>query len=308
MTDTKLPSPLRGVIPPLVTPLAGYDELDGEALDRLIDHVLAGGVHGLFVLGTTGEGPSLSDRLKREVIVRACTHTAGRAPVLVGITDTSPAESVALARQAADAGAAAVVVAPPPYYAVSQSELLDYLRHIAAESPLPLFLYNMPSHTKLTIEPRTVLAAVDDPAFVGLKDSSGDMRYFHRLQAVLVGRDDFSLFVGPDLLLADAVLLGGHGGVNSGACLRPEWYVALYEAAATSDLQTVGPLLEKVLRITRLVYEVPRPDKSSFLKGLKCALSCEGIINDDTLAAPLGALTPIQRDTIARNLAKLDTD
>ena len=108
-----LPSPLRGIIPPLVTPLLDRDTLDIAGLERLIEHILSGGVHGLFILGTTGEAPSLSYRLRYELIERTCSLVKGRVPVLVGITDTSFTESVNTAVKAKDAGAQAVVLAPP---------------------------------------------------------------------------------------------------------------------------------------------------------------------------------------------------
>src|SRR4051794_21575007 len=107
------PGPLRGIIPPLVTPLLGDDRLDLPGLGRLIEHVLGGGVHGLFLLGTTGEAPGLSHRLRCELVERACGQVGGRVSVLVGITDTSFVESVEMAEHAADAGAHGVVLAPP---------------------------------------------------------------------------------------------------------------------------------------------------------------------------------------------------
>ena len=107
--------PLRGIVPPMVTPLIDRDTLDRAGLERLLEHILAGGVHGLFILGTTGEGPSLSYRLRRELIDQVCRQVAGRVPVLVGITDTAYVESLNVARHAAAAGVAAVVLAPPYY-------------------------------------------------------------------------------------------------------------------------------------------------------------------------------------------------
>ena len=108
--------PLSGIVPPLVTPLLASDRLDIAGLERLVEHVIAGGVQGLFILGTTGEGPSLSQALRRELITRVTTLAAGRLPVLVGISDAAVADSVALAAHAAEQGAAAVVAAPPFYF------------------------------------------------------------------------------------------------------------------------------------------------------------------------------------------------
>ncbi|MBM4018661.1 MAG: dihydrodipicolinate synthase family protein [Planctomycetes bacterium] len=133
-----MPRPLRGIVPPLVTPLTGRDTLDEAGLERLIEHVLAGGVHGLFILGTTGEAPSLSHRLREQMVRCTCRAVAGRRPVLVGITDTAFIESVNLARTAADAGADAVVLAPPYCFPAGQAELAEYIDHIAAEMPLPV--------------------------------------------------------------------------------------------------------------------------------------------------------------------------
>lgn len=102
---------LQGIVPPLLTPLESRDAIDPKGLERLIDRMLLGGVHGLFILGTTGEGPSLSSAVRRDLIDRTCRQVSGHIPVLVGITDTSLVESLAVARAAALAGATAVVAA-----------------------------------------------------------------------------------------------------------------------------------------------------------------------------------------------------
>src|SRR5947209_3616044 len=110
------PSKFHGIIPPLVTPLVDRDTLDYAGLQRLVKHVVGGGVHGIFLLGTTGEAPSLSYRLRRELITRVCELVEKRVPILVGITDTAFVESVALANHAAQAGASAVVLSTPYYF------------------------------------------------------------------------------------------------------------------------------------------------------------------------------------------------
>lgn len=301
---SSLPTPLRGIIPPMVTPLKSRDELDCGGLERLIEHILAGGVHGLFVLGTTGEAPSLSYRLRRELVERACRQVASRVPVLVGITDTAFIESANLTRFAADAGAQGVVLAPPYYFPAGQEELLEYLDHLAPELQLPLFLYNMPSMTKLVFDPATVRRALDIPGIVGLKDSSGNMVYFHRLQRLLHDRRDFSLLVGPEELLGETVMLGGHGGVNGGANLFPRLYVALYDAAVAGNRDRVAALHDVVMRISDTVYSTGR-HSSSFMKGLKCALSLKGIC-DDFMADPFHRFRDAERDRVRGYLAQVE--
>jgi 4-hydroxy-tetrahydrodipicolinate synthase len=302
-SDSPAPRPLRGIIPPLVTPLLDRDRLDRDGLERLIEHVLAGGVHGLFLLGTTGEAPSLSHRLRCELVERACAQIDGRVPVLVGITDTSFVESVEMAEHAADAGANGVVLAPPYYFPAGQPELAEYIEHIAPALPLPLHLYNMPSHTKLSFEPETIARALQIPNIVGLKDSSGQMVYFHKIQGIAAARPDFSLLIGPEELLAESVLLGAHGGVCGGANLAPRLYVDLYEAARQGDLGRVRELHARVMRISTTIYAVGRYS-SAYLKGLKCALSCLGIC-DDSLAEPFQKFGPVERARIEAHLRDL---
>lgn len=303
MTTASLPRPLRGIVPPMATPLLDRDRLDLPGVERLLEHILAGGVHGLFLLGTTGEAPSLSHRLRCELIERACAQVAGRVPVLVGVTDTSFVESIELAEHAADAGAAAVVLAAPYYFPAGQPELADYIERIAAALPLPVFLYNMPSHTKLSFEPDTVARALRVPNIVGLKDSSGNMLYFHKVQQLAQARPDFALLMGPEELLADAVLLGAHGGVTGGANLAPRLYVDLYEAALAGDLARVRALHAQVLRISMTIYSVGAYG-SAYLKGLKCALACLGLC-DDYLAEPFRPFATAERERIARYVQEL---
>jgi 4-hydroxy-tetrahydrodipicolinate synthase len=287
----------------MVTPLLDRDTLDVAGLERLVEHILGGGVHGLFILGTTGEAPSLSYRLRYELIERVCAQIKERVPVLVGITDTSFVESVNVARKAKDAGAQAVVLAPPYYFPAGQSELLEYLQHLTRELPLPLFLYNMPSHTKLVFEPETIRAAAEFPGVAGIKDSSGNMIYFRRLQSLLKDLADFSVLMGQEELLAEAILLGGHGSVCGGANLIPELYVELYNAACSKDLPKVEALHQKVMELSTAIYNVGRYE-SSFLKGLKCALSCIGICSD-FLAEPFHRFRRAEHEVIERYVKEL---
>ena len=140
--------PLSGIIPPLVTPLINDTELDEQGLENLISHVLKGGVHGIFLLGTNGEAASLQHKLREKFIRQACAVINKEVPVMVGITDTSFESSVEIAHVCKDAGADVVVVAPPYYFPVSQTEMCSYLDDLAPRLPLPFLLYNMPSLTK----------------------------------------------------------------------------------------------------------------------------------------------------------------
>ena len=126
---------IKGIIPPMITPLKGDDQIDREGTVRLTEHILAGGVHALFLLGTTGEAQSLSYECRYDFVELVCRQVAGRVPVLVGVTDTSLDESVKLAAHAAKCGAVAVVAAAPYYFAPSQQELIEYYTALADALP-----------------------------------------------------------------------------------------------------------------------------------------------------------------------------
>lgn len=287
----------------MVTPLRGRDALDLEGLERLIEHILDGRVSGLFILGTTGEGPSLSYPLRRELIERTCRQVRGRVPVLVGITDTAFVESLGLARHAASAGADALVLAPPYYFPEGQPELLEYVEHLVAELPLPLFLYNAPVHTKVQYEPGALRRAMDLPQIVGLKDSSRSLDYFQQAVSLLKHRPDWSLFMGPEELLADGVVAGGHGGVPGGANLFPKLYVQLCEAARAGEGARARLLHTQVMEISASLYRIGQ-HPSAVIKGIKCALACLGIC-DDFMAEPFHRFRAGERARVQRCLPEL---
>jgi dihydrodipicolinate synthase/N-acetylneuraminate lyase len=293
---------LKGIIPPLITPLAGRDALDAGGLERLIEHVIRGGVHGLFFLGTSGEAPSLSYRLRRELISRACRIVAGRVPVLVGITDTSMAEAVALARHAAESGAQALVTSAPYYFPLGQPELIDFVEGLLPELPLPLYLYNMPQMTKTRFEPETLQRLAQLDGIIGFKDSSGDIEYFGRVVDVAKARPDWRLFVGPEHLLVEALRRGGHGGVNGGALIEPRLFVDLYEATLGGDDARRAELEERLLKLGG-IYRIGR-HASAVIKGMKCALSLLGVC-DDRMAEPLARFNPPERERVRAVLAEL---
>jgi 4-hydroxy-tetrahydrodipicolinate synthase len=281
------------------------DTLDLVALEQLIEHVIAGGVNGIFLLGTTGEGPSLSQQLRADVIEHGCRIVADRVPIMVGVTDTSFVESVRLAELAADAGASAVVVAPPHYFPISQAELVGYVDEAAAVMPLPLLLYHIPSMTKVGFEPDTVRQLLDVPKVIGLKDSGRDMHALHLVRQFAADRPDFSILVGPEELLAEAVMLGAHGGMCGGANMFPKLYVELFQAAQSGDLARARPLHDIVMAVSSALYTVGSPT-SSYFRGLKCAMSLLGLC-DNVLAEPYAPFAGEEVEAIRQRLVALGT-
>lgn len=295
---------LNGIITPLVTPLIDNDTLDVEGLERLIEHVIAGGVHGIFVLGTTGEAQSLSFSLREEMIRQTSKILQGRLPLLVGISDTSLADSVRLSYSAAEYGADAVVSAVPYYFAAAQPELIDFYEALIPKIPLPIYLYNIPTHTKVSFAPTTLYRLSENEKVIGFKDSSANGTYLQSIIYTMREKKDFSIFVGPEEMTAEAVLMGASGGVSGGANMFPRLYVDLYNAAKAKDIETVRKLQRKVMQISTTIYSQGKYG-SSFIKGVKCALSILGICSD-TLALPFVKFDEDNRIRISDAIAKLD--
>lgn len=289
-------APLRGIVPPLVTPLIERDRLDRPALARIIERMIHGGVAGIFVLGTTGEAPALDYRLRYEVVDAASEIIGGRVPLLVGVTDPSLTESLDLARHAAAHQAAAIVAAPPYYFPLQQRDLVRYFRLLAEASPLPLFLYNMPACVKTEISVATTEACTRLPNVCGVKDSGGNLAHYRELLQLRSLRPDWTFLIGPEHLLAESVQLGGDGGVNGGANLHPRLFVDWFNAASTGDTARVEQLGEQV----RLLGQIYRQadEFMAVIRGLKCALSLAGLC-DDTLAEPIQPCDAATRERIA---------
>ncbi len=264
----------------MITPLRDRDELDTAGLERLVEHILRGGVHGLFILGTTGEAPSLSYHLRRDLIDRTCELVDGRVPVLVGITDTSFVESVGVANRARAAGADAVVLATPYYFPAGQTELIGYVQRLCDELPLPVILYNMPSLTKVWFEIETLQTLASIETIIGVKDSSGDLDYFAKLISLKQIRHDWSVMIGPEAMLGDSLALGGDGGVSGGANILPETQA-------------------KIMRLQQ-IYDIGKYP-SRFIKATKCAASLIGIC-DDFMAEPFNRFHPPDRQRVAEIL------
>lgn len=266
---------LSGVIPPVVTPLNEDYSLDIVGLENVIEHLITGGVHGLFILGTTGEGPHLSHAIRKEVISETIRINNGRLPVLTGVTDTSITELVDMCDYSKAAGVDAVVLAAPYFAPIHQSELESWMKQVIHKIELPVILYDLPSHinVKLSVDVVTTLSKIDN--VIGIKDSSGDMSYFNMLQTS-IQKQDFNFFTGPEILLAESVLMGGHGGVSGGANLYPKLFTDLYHSASQRELDLVFEKQEAVRALHTDLYGL-NGYGSGFMCGLHAAMSIKGI-------------------------------
>ena len=295
---------LTGLIPPMVTPLDAKRRLDKKGTKNMVNHLLKGGVDGIFLLGTTGEGPHLSYAIREELVKTVCGLVKGRVPVLVGITETDLDDAVAFAAKCKAHGAAAVVAAPPYYFKLTQAECVAWFTEMADRLPLPLVVYDMPAHTDTVIEPATIAKLAAHPNIIAMKDSSSIIALFNKFRIALEPyAEKFSLFMGPDEAMGEAVLLGADGGVCTGANLWPAQFKAMYLAAKAGDVETVRRLQRFTTTSSYLLYGLGQ-GQIGFLKGVKCALAEMGLIQN-VLAAPFAPFAGRERAQVKAALKKL---
>jgi 4-hydroxy-tetrahydrodipicolinate synthase len=225
---------LTGIIPPVVTPMTADESLDLAALRRHIDWQLACGVHGIFVLGTTGEFYALDDSEKQVVVVTAMEHVNGRAPVFAGTGAESTREVLRLTTMAAREGVAGVSVITPYFLKPSQAELVDHFRRVAESTTAKVILYNNPATCGgLAIEPATVAMLAQSPNIIGIKDSSGDLQN----TIEIIGRvpATFGVLMGRDTLIHAALAHGAAGAIPASCNIAPLLCVGIFNAFHRGD-------------------------------------------------------------------------
>jgi dihydrodipicolinate synthase/N-acetylneuraminate lyase len=295
--------PLTGIIPPIVTPLISNTELDVQGLKNLIDHILTGGVHGVFLLGTTGEATNLDYNIRKEFVYKACEFIDKKVPVVVGITDTCLQGSLEIANTAKYAGADALVISTPYYVPMSQNEFVYYLEELVPQLSLPFMMYNMPGCTKMHMSLNTVRKAKELGA-IGIKDSSGNLPYLLSLIEEFKDSPEFAIIAGSEMFIPETIKNGGHGAVAGGANIFPSLFVELYEASLRDDTKKIDLLMKKLVEIEEKIYNVGA-HPSKYIKTIKSALSAMGICND-FVAMPFRRFDAIKTNRIIQNLKEMN--
>jgi 4-hydroxy-tetrahydrodipicolinate synthase len=262
---------LGGIIPPIVTPLDENERVDEDAMRTLVRNLLQSGVHGIFVLGSTGEFAHLTDDEKKRAIEVVMSEVSGEVPVLVGVTESGTKRSIFWAKEAQRFGANGVVAAPPFYYPLGEAEIENHYRALASECGLPILLYHIPSTTKVRFSLELIERLAELPNIIGIKDSTGDLTFVFNLIDRTRERP-FSILQGQDDLLALTLLYGAHGGINSSANLVPSWFVALYDAARRGEATLAIAWQRKINELIRHL------ETMSFLPALKTTLHLKGLI------------------------------
>jgi len=286
---------IHGIIPAMVTPLRD-EQVNEEALRRVVDYLVGGGVHGIFVTGSQGEFYALEPDERRRVWEVTLEQVAGRTPVYAGTGAVSTREAVRLAIMAEKAGVAAVSVITPYFITPSQTELYRHYRAVAEATSLPLLLYGNRDRTGVPLNVETVAQLAELPSVAGIKDSSGDMTLLAEYVRCCPKR--FAVLAGRDTLIYGALCYGAAGAIAATANVAPRLVVRIYERFAAGDMQGAA-LAQRDLAPLRLAFGL-----GSFPVVIKEALDMMGF-EAGPARAPVGPLSEAQRAELRRVLADM---
>jgi 4-hydroxy-2-oxoglutarate aldolase len=291
------PAALSGVFAPLTTP---FDTETGDVAPLLLRQeareLLARGLDGVLVAGSTGEAALLDDAEK----VRAVEWLRDVVPedrwLVAGTGAESTRAAKRLARDAGAAGADAVLVRPPSYFGsfLSPAALADHFRRVADASPVPVIVYNIPKYTHVMLQESTLRALADHERIIGFKDSSGDLKVFVGFKAAL---PRVAALIGAGSLFYTALELGAAGGVLGMACFAPRACATLYTAYRAGDHQTAGALQERLTPLAREIVGALGP------AGIKAAMEIVGLPGGGPVRPPLVPTDAGQRARVAEVLA-----
>lgn len=298
MTAISAPLPsgaLTGVVPPLLTPLTPDGEIDIPSLERLLTRHLAGGVDGLFVLGSSGEAAFFDDTKREAVLEAVSSFVGGQIPLLAGVIDMQT-DRVLQHVRAAERFDLAGFVATAPFYAITGPEEIEaHFRTIAAAAPAPLWAYDIPVcvHTKLA--PSLLVRLGTDGVLAGVKDSSGDDVSFRRLTAAnREAEAGLSILTGHEVVVDGSYLAGAHGCVPGLGNVDPAGYVRLHRAAVAGDWEAVRREQDRLAALFEIVF-VPtaKVGPAAGVGAFKTALQELGVFSTNTMNAPMTALETV---------------
>ncbi|WP_265522264.1 dihydrodipicolinate synthase family protein [Oerskovia flava] len=282
----------RGIVPPILTPLTTDGEVDTASLVRLTRHLLDAGVHGLFVLGSTGEVAYLTDT-QRELVVRTVAETtAGRVPVLAGAIELTSARVVAQARAAVAAGADAVVATAPVYAINDVDEIEQHLRTVAAAVDVPLLAYDIPVRVRTKLPLEMLVRLGREGVLAGVKDSSGDDVGFRRLVAAnAAAGSPLALFTGHEVVVDGMLLLGADGVVPGLGNVDAAGYVRLWDLADAGKWDEARREQDRLAALFEIVFQAGgRSGDAAGVGAFKVAVHAQGLVDTATMAHPVAPL------------------
>lgn len=291
----------HGVVVPMVTPVKENGTLDTQAVERIIAFFAQAGVSPLL-MGTTGEGNSVSQKDGQLFVETAVKAAQGRITIYAGLTGNCFAEQLAQAEAYTHAGADVIVATLPTYYALTEEQMENYYRTLASSIKGPLMLYNILATTHMSIPVEVIRRLADHPNIVGLKDSERDLERMAQCIEIAKGREDFCYFCGWAAQSAHSLELGGDGIVPSTGNFVPEMFQQLYEAAVKGDMATANRLQDETNEIAK-IYQKDRTLGQS-LTALKVMMQTKGLC-EPWMLMPLTRLSAEEEKAIVAKAASI---
>lgn len=288
----------HGVVVPMVTPVKENGTLDTQAVERIITFFAQAGVSPLL-MGTTGEGNSVSQKDGQLFVETAVKAAQGRITIYAGLTGNCFAEQLAQAEAYTHAGADVIVATLPTYYALTEEQMENYYRTLASSIKGPLMLYNILATTHMSIPVEVIRRLADHPNIVGLKDSERDLERMAQCIEIAKGREDFCYFCGWAAQSAHSLELGGDGIVPSTGNFVPEMFQQLYEAAVKGDMATANRLQDETNEIAK-IYQKDRTLGQS-LTALKVMMQTKGLC-EPWMLMPLTRLSAEEEKAIVSQM------
>lgn len=296
-----------GVIPPVVTPRTSAGDIDVPGLNAVVEHLIKGGVSGLFVLGSSGEVPYMTNAERELVVTTIASANAGRVPLVVGANEQTTNRVIDEGRKMIELGADALVVTTP-YYAISNAaEVEAHFRAIHAALQVDIFAYDVPVRTHVKISVATAVALAKDGVIAGVKDSSGDDVSFRQLLLATKDIEGFSVFTGHEVVVDGALLGGAHGVVPGLGNVDPAGYRRMFDAAIAGDWAQAAKEQDRLARVFDIVYTPDSSRVSGGAAGLgafKTALVALGVIENNKMSVPLEDLNESETAAITAILAE----
>lgn len=288
----------RGVVVPMVTPVTEEGDLDVAAVRRIIEFFSISKVSPLL-MGTTGEGNSVSASNGQILVETAAKAAGGRVLIYAGLTGNCFSEQLQQAEAYTKAGADVIVATLPSYYALTDEQMYNYYKELADRITGPLMLYNILATTHMSIPVEVIRRLADHPNIVGLKDSERDLERMRQCVGISRDREDFAYFCGWAAQSAFSLSIGGDGIVPSTGNYMPEEFSRLYEAAVSGDMST-AERLQAETNETAKIYQAGRTLGQS-LCALKVMMQAKGLC-DPWMLMPLTRLSAEEENAIKAQL------
>lgn len=289
---------VKGVIAAVATPIDSKENLDENGLRRLIAHMIKGGINGLFVLGSCGEGPALKERVKLRAVEIAVEEAANNIPVFAGALETSTMRAVELSIELKSAGANAVVILPPYYFsAYDDQAIINHYSSVAAKIDLPIIVYNLPIATGRSITTKILKELIKIENVIGLKDSSGNFGEFLKILNISK-ENNFPVYQGIESLAGSSLLFNADGLVMGGANIIPSIFTRLYKESTLGNIKIVLELQKKINRLISVFNE------ECFYSSMKFALEVLGICSS-RVTEPMPKVSETQKKRIEKRMKEL---